>query len=256
MYPVLPFGPITIPTGPLVVLVALTVGLEVAGRYGRRLQLSTDDVWNTGLLWVLVSVIVARLWNVIQFWDVYVTEPWLILSLRPSGFVWGVGLPVGIVAAYLYWWRRALSPLLMSVALAGGTIATAALVEVGAFLTGSVLGLPSTLLWALPYYGVMRHPVALYYAIGLVLLAWGGWFVVSRMAPGRLLLCWMLGVGLLFLWLGAYEEGNRTVISLRTNQLLGLLVALVACLGLARRPAKEVALTLPEPIVTEPEPSG
>ena len=256
MYPVLPFGPITIPTGPLVVLIALTVGLEVAGRYGRRLQLSSDDVWNTGLLWVLVSVIVARLWNVIQFWDVYITEPWLILSLRPSGFVWGGGLPVGIVAAYFYWWRRALSPLLMSVALAGGAIATAALVEVGAFLTGSVIGLPSTWLWALPYYGVMRHPVALYYAIGLTLLVGGGWFFIRRMTPGRLLLCWLLGVGLLFLWLGAYEEGNQTVLSLRANQLLGLLLALVACAGLASRPAKEETLMLPDRTVTEQEPSG
>ena len=236
MYPVLPFGPITIPTGPVVALVAVTLGLEIAGRFGRRLQLSVDDVWNTGLLWVLVSLIVARLWNVIQFWAVYWTEPWLILSLRPSGFVWSVGMVAGVVAAYAYLWRRALPPLPISAALAAGALVAAALGAAGAFLTGALIGLPSELPWALPYFGVLRHPVALSYAVGLVLLLVSGWWLSKRLVTGRLLLLWALGVGLLLLLVGAYEEGSRTILSLRLNQCIGLFVALVACWSLAQRP--------------------
>jgi len=235
MYPVLPFGPITIPTGPVFALVALTLGLEVAGRFGRRLQLTSDDVWNIGLLSIFVGLIVARLWNVIQFWAVYFAEPWLILSLRPSGFVWSAGLVAGGVAAYSYLWRRALAPLPISVALTAGALTATAIMEVGAFLTGSVIGLPSAYPWAIPYYGVLRHPVALYYALGFAVLVGGGWLLVRRLSPGRLLWVWLLGSGLLFLWVGAFEEGSRTVANLRANQVLGLFVALVACLGLARR---------------------
>jgi phosphatidylglycerol---prolipoprotein diacylglyceryl transferase len=249
MYPALPFGPITIPTGPLVALVALTIGLELAGRFGKRLQLALDDVWNTGLLAILATVIVARLWNVIQFWAVYWAEPWLILSLRPSGFVWSAGLTVGLVVAYSYLWRRALPPLPMSVALAGGALTAIALFTAGALLTGTIVGLPSTLPWALPYYGVLRHPVALYYAFGFVLLVLGGWTALRRVPAGRLLLLWLLGSGLLLLWLGAYEEESRTLLSLRVNQLLGLAVALAACLGLARsRPAPETIASKAESV--------
>lgn len=251
MYPVLPFGPITIPTGPLVVLVALTIGLEVAGRFGRRLQLSIDDVWNTGLLGVLVSLIVARLWNVIQFWAVYVTELGLILSLRPSGFVWNAGVVAGLIAAYVYLWRRAVPPLAMSVALTAGALMAASLLEVGAFLTGSVIGLPTDVLWAIPYYGVLRHPVALYYALGFALLVFGGWWVVGKVSLGRLWLLWLLGSGLLFLGGGAYEEGSRLVMSLRANQVVGLVIALMACLGLARRPHASSMLTA----VAQPDPN-
>lgn len=235
MYPVLPFGPITIPTGPLVALIALTLGLEVAGRFGRRLQLSSDDVWNTGLLWVLVGLIVARLWNVIQFWSIYIAEPWLMLSLRPSGFVWNAGVVAGLVAAYIYLWRRALHPLPMTVALAAGALVAAALLAVGALLTGSLIGLPTDLPWALPYFGILRHPVALYYACGLVLLVLGGWFGVGKVPAARLLLLWTLGVGMVLLLAGAYEEEGRSMAGFRLNQLLGLLIALIACLGLARR---------------------
>lgn len=234
MYPALPFGPVTIPTGPLVALVAVTIGLEVAGRFGRRLHLTTDDVWNTGLLATLATVIVARLWNVIQFWGAYSAEPWLILSLRPSGFVWNAGLVAGVVVAYLYLLRRALPPLPITVALASGVLTATAIFTAGAFLTGTLVGLPSTVPWALPYYGVLRHPVALYYGIGFALLVVAGWLIRARMSAGQLLLLWLLGSGLLLLWLTAYEEGSHTFLRLRVNQILGLGLALVACLALAR----------------------
>ena len=68
MYPALPFGPFTLPTGPIFVLLAGYFGLETAARFGRRFGLRSDDVWNAGLLGVLAGFIVARLWNVIQFW--------------------------------------------------------------------------------------------------------------------------------------------------------------------------------------------
>ncbi len=238
MYPALPFGPVTIPTGPLVALVAVTIGLEVAGRFGRRLHLATDDVWNTGLLATLATVIVARLWNVIQFWGAYSAEPWLILSLRPSGFVWNAGLVAGVVVAYFYLLRRALPPLPITVALASGVLTATAIFTAGAFLTGTLVGLPSTVPWALPYYGVLRHPVALYYGIGFALLVVAGWLIRVRMSVGQLLLLWLLGSGLLLLWLAAYEEGSRTFLRLRVNQVLGLGLALVACLALARTERK------------------
>ncbi|MBX3013897.1 MAG: prolipoprotein diacylglyceryl transferase [Caldilineaceae bacterium] len=237
MYPVLPFGPMTIPTGPLVALVALTVGLEVAGRVGRRLHLSTDDVWNIGLVSISVSLIVARLWNVIQFWEVYLAEPGLILSLRPSGFVWSAGLAAGLIVAYAYLWRRSLAPAPMAVTFAAGALSAAALLASGAFLTGSLIGLPTDLPWALPYYGVLRHPVALYYALGFVLLLVGGAALLNKATHGRLLLLWLLGSGLLAVGVGAYQEGGELFMSLRVSQVVGLLVALAATLGLARRPS-------------------
>lgn len=238
MYPALPFGPVTIPTGPLVALVAVTIGLEVAGRFGRRLHLAIDDIWNTGLLATLATVIVARLWNVIQFWGAYSAEPWLMLSLRPSGFVWNAGLVAGVVVAYIYLLRRALPPLPVTVALASGVLTAIAIFTAGAFLTGSLVGLPSTAPWALPYYGILRHPVALYYGIGFALLVIAGWLIKARISAGQLLLFWLLGSGLLLLWLAAYEEGSRTFLSLRVNQLWGLGLALLACLILAHTGVK------------------
>ena len=123
----------------------------------------------------------------------------------------------------------------MSAALAAGALVAAAVGAVGTFLTGTLIGLPSTLPWALPYFAVLRHPVALYYAAGFAVLLASGWWLSNRLTVGRLLLLWLLGVGLLFLWGGAYEEGGQTILTLRVNQIWGGIVALVACLALARQ---------------------
>jgi len=234
MYPVLPFGPLTIPTGPIIALVAVTVGLELAGRYGRRLGLLIDDVWNTGLMALLFGLIVARLWNVIQFWPIYIAEPWLIISLRPSGFALGPGILGAVVAAYLYLLRRALSPAKVVAALSVGTTGSAAILFAGTLLTGTIVGLPSTLPWALAHYGEPVHPVALYYGVGIWLVLLWQWLQPVPAAPLRVFLHLLFGVGLVLLVTGAYEATSVVWWGWRLFQVAGLAAALFAALLLAR----------------------
>lgn len=235
MYPVLPFGPLTVPTGPIVLLIATTLGLECAGRYGRRLGLSADDVWNTGLLTILAGLIVARLWNVIQFWPIYLAEPLLIVSIRPSGFVLLPGLIAGLMAAFAYLFRRALSPAPMTAALAIGLTVALAIWQAGQLLTGDLLGVQTVVPWAVNYYGESRHPVALYYAGGLVLLVGVVWLLADRQRPLQIVLYLLLGSGLIYLTMAAFEYNASTIGGVRTKQLTGFLVALTVALVLAYR---------------------
>jgi len=234
MYPVLPFGPFTIPTGPIVLLIATTVGLEIAGRYGRRVALAVDDTWNMGLLTILFGLIVARLWNVIQFWPVYIAEPWLIISVRPSGFALLPGIFAGLITIFAYLLYRALHPLPALTALLIGATSAMAMIQAGQLLTGDLLGLESALPWALDYYGESRHPVALYYAGGLALLVLLLWALPSRVGSRRVILFLCLGGGLLYLVAGAFEYNAAVWAGLRIKQLLGFCIALFASLQLAR----------------------
>lgn len=234
MYPALPFGPMTIPTGPIVALIAVTIGLELAGRYGRRLGLLIDDVWNTGLMMLLFGLIVARLWNVIQFWPIYVAEPWLMISLRPSGFALLPGIGGGLVAAYVYMIRRALTPAPVITALGVGITAAAAIFFAGALLTGEIIGLPSTLPWAIKYYGEDVHPVALYYGAGIGLVLLWQWVQPLPSAPLRVLFQLCFGVGLVLLVVGAYEADAALFAGWRLLQVVGFFAALLAALFLAR----------------------
>jgi len=234
MYPVLPFGPFTIPTGPIILLIAATMGLELAGRFGRRFGLAIDDLWNSGLIAILAGLIVARLWNVIQFWAVYLAEPLLIISLRPSGFVLLPGLVAAVAFAYVYLLRRALAPVAVTVSLLVGAVSAWALIQAGGLLTGSLLGVKSDVPWAINYFGESRHPVALYYGLSLALLIVCIWFLTLKAKPVRVLLFLLAGVGLIYLTFGAFEHDTLLVGSIRAKQFGGWLIALLAVIGLAR----------------------
>ncbi len=193
MYPALPFGPVTLPTGPVFILLAVYFGLDTAARTGRRLGLHADDVWNTGLLALLAGVIVARLWNVIQFWYVYAAEPLLVFSLRPSGFAFWPGLAAALMVGYVYLLRPALHPVVVAAAFAPGMLAAGVLLNASDYLTGVVTGLPSDLPWALPYFGEMQHPVGLYRAVGLIVVLVVVWWRLDPQRPQRTL--YLAGLG-------------------------------------------------------------
>jgi phosphatidylglycerol---prolipoprotein diacylglyceryl transferase len=236
MYPTLPFGPLSLPTAPLVILVAATLALEIASRYGRRLGLPADDVWNTGMIALLAGLIVARLWNVVQLWPIYLDEPGLILSLRPSGFALVPGVVAALLAAYANLLRRALDPVRMAAAFTLGMLAGAVVLSAGAYLTGSVVGTTSDLPWALPYFGEPRHPVALYQAVLIWLLFVVLWLRRERDRPGRTVLLAGLGYALIRLFTAAFVDEPALIGPLRQSQVIALVAALVFTLLLARTP--------------------
>ena len=239
MYQALPFGPLSLPTGPIFALLAIYFGIETAARFGRRFGLRSDDVWNAGLLAVLTGLIVARLWNVIQFWYVYAAEPQLIISLRPSGFSLLPGLVGGAIAVYAYLLYRALSPVRMAAALSVGLLMMAAILAMGDYLTGAVTGLASDRPWALPYFGEMQHPVGLYRVIGFALALVVVWLLVDAEHPGRTLLLVGFSFGLVHLVADGFLANAETVGPFRTTQTVGLMVAVLCATALAwsARPA-------------------
>ncbi len=193
MYPTLPFGPLSLPTGPFFALIALWIGLEIAARFGHRLGLSSDDIWNTGLLSLAAGLIVARLWNVIQFRDIYASQPLLIFSLRPSGYVLLPGAIAALIVGYLFLMRKAMDPTPTAAAFSVGAVAAAAILNVGFFLSGAVVGTASDLPWAVSYYGQQVHPVGLYRALGFALLTFLLWQTRRPERPLRTL--WLAGFG-------------------------------------------------------------
>lgn len=234
MYPTLPFGPLSLPTGPVLAIFAVILTLDIAGRYGRRLGLHPDDVWNVGLIALTAGLIVARLWNVFQFWYIYQSEPLLIFSIRPSGFEFWPGLIAALIAGYVYLFRHALDPLRVAAALAVGALAGNVVLAISGFATGTLLGTDSDAPWALPYFGETRHPVGLYQALASAIVCVLLWFLADRQRPGRVLLVAVLGYSLLRLVTDGFLAQATLLGSMRASQVIALMVALVVVLLLAR----------------------
>ncbi len=254
MYTTLPFGPLALPTAPILAMLAAIVTLELAGRTGRRLGIHTDDVWNTGLIALLVGLIVARLWTIIQFADLYRAEPLLILSLRPSGFALWPGLVAALVAAWVNMVRLALDPARMAAAFAVGLLGGAIVVNISGFLTGATLGTVSTAPWAARHFLERVHPVGIYRAAGLGVVLALCLLSLQRARPWRTIWLALLGAALVHLAADAWLRNPVLWGALRRNQLIALLAAVVAALALAQeawraaRAPRALAPTPPAPL--------
>ena len=238
MLPVLPIGPISLPTAPFFAILALWFGLDFAGRYGKRFGLDPNEIWNIGLISLCTGLIVARLWNVVQFWSIYLSEPTLILSIRPSGFALWPGLIAALIAGYGYLLIYSINPLHVIASFSIGLLAAGIIFSISGYLTGTILGTTSTLPWALPYYGELRHPTALYQAFGLLLVLALLWYQPKGMHAGRVVLFSLLGYSLLRLLTDTFTvvlDGDGMLLGgFRVSQIVGLLVGCFACFLLAR----------------------
>jgi phosphatidylglycerol:prolipoprotein diacylglycerol transferase len=101
------------------------------------------------------------------------------LAAAMLALVWGIWDPK------LHWRRTSftLVPLLWAHALG----------RIGCFLAGCCFGTSSDVPWALHMHGALRHPVQLYEAAGLAMLAFG----LNRIPKVRLLGAYLMGYGLL-----------------------------------------------------------
>lgn len=244
MYPTLPFGPLELPTAPVLAIFAVVLALDVAGRYARRLGIHPDDLWNVGLIALASGLIVARLWNVFQFWPIYRAEPILIFSIRPSGFEFWPGLIAAVLAGYAYLLYRALDPVRVAAALAVGGLAGGMLLAISGHATGAILGTHTAVPWALPYFGEMRHPAGLYQMVGLAFLSIGLWLVGDTTRPGRVALLAVLGYSLLRLITDSFVDNGVLIGGFRRSQIVALIAALAASFALARRSAPAAPSTV------------
>jgi len=242
MFPMLPLGPLSIPTEPFLALFAVIIGLDVLTRYGRHLGLNPDRLWNCSLWAIFTGLIVARLWNVGQFWPIYMDEPLLIISPRPSGFALIPGLIAAFVAGYGYLLYHAMDPLRTAVATMMGVITAGVLFSLSGLLTGKLTGMPTELPWANWYYGELQHPVGLYRAIGLIVLLITLWLGGNPQRPARILWLGGLGYSLLHFVTETFVADALLVGTFRAGQVGAWILALFCCgcLGMTQRPKNEL----------------
>lgn len=119
-------GPVSLPLGPLVLVLALYVGAFAGRRAGRRAGSNPEA---SLYLVFLLSLVAARIAFVAQFSEAYLQSPLGMLDLRDGGWTPAAGLLAGALATGWLAWRRTQlrRPLLVAGATAAGVWLTATL---------------------------------------------------------------------------------------------------------------------------------
>ena len=240
MLPVIQLGPLSLPTGPLALLLAVWAALAVGAWAARREGLNGDDIYNAGLNGLVAGLVAARLAHVIVYWDAYRTQLLEIFGFNQRAFLLWPGVIVALAVAGWYVYRHRLPLVKVLDAIAPGVLVGIAIVDVAALLTGRNAGLPAPqgVPWAVSLWGVPRHPVQLYEALtALAVAGLALWMIARGSRPGSAALVALCGYGLSRWLLEPFRapEASVTILGgLRLAQVVGLALAVVALWGLGR----------------------
>jgi prolipoprotein diacylglyceryltransferase len=141
-----------------------------------------------------------------------------------------------LAVAGWYIYRRRLPLLSLLDAIAPGVLTGLAIAALGALLAGRHLGALADLPWSVALWGVRRHPVQIYEVVGFLAVALFVWRMVRvGTRSGSVALVALLGWGLVNWFVEAFRAPDVTATVLggfRLNQVLGLVAALAALVGL------------------------
>ena len=238
MLPVIQLGPLSLPTGPLALLLAVWAALAVGAWAARREGLNGDHIYNAGLYGLVAGLVASRLAHVIVYWDAYRTQLLEIFGFNQRAFLLWPGAIVALIVAGWYIYRHRLPLLKVLDAIAPGVLVGIAIADVAALLTGRNAGLPAPqgVPWAVNLWGVARHPVQIYEAVAaLAVAALVLWMIARGSRPGAAALVAVCGYGLSRWLLEPFRapEASVTMLGgLRLAQVLGLAAAVIALWGL------------------------
>lgn len=166
-------GPFMLSWYNLFFMLAIGLGAWFGLHEARRKGLEVEKVQTLILLSVLGGMVGARLFHVVDRWDLYAEEPLRALYIWEGGLAVYGGLIGGVLAGFAYAWRTGLPVWRMADAAAPGLILGQAVGRLACIPNGDALGAPTGVPWAFVYtnpatmvtpdlLGVPLHPYPVY----------------------------------------------------------------------------------------------
>jgi prolipoprotein diacylglyceryl transferase len=189
------FGPIAPRWYGLLFASGFLLGYLILVQIYRNERRSEQNLSSLLLYILLGTVIGARLGHVLFYQpDYYLARPWEILMIWQGGLASHGGFTGVLIAIYLYLRKyRDMSFLELSDRLAIPALLAASLIRTGNFFNSEILGIPSSVPWAIIFIRVdelPRHPAMLYeslvYATVFAALYIAYWKTEMVKFPGRI----------------------------------------------------------------------
>jgi prolipoprotein diacylglyceryltransferase len=185
MFPILNIGPLAIQTPGLLILIGVYIFVLIGEKQSSRYSIQPNDFSNLAFLFIISTVIIGRLAYLFRFSTIFIENPVSIISINPNLFDFPSGLILSILTVIIYVQRKKLVLLNVLDAITLPLLVFLIFFFLAQLAAGDLYGKPSNLPWTIYLWGTTRHPLQVYYLIGLVpIIIYVYRFAIQQVRPG------------------------------------------------------------------------
>jgi prolipoprotein diacylglyceryltransferase len=233
MFPILNVGPLAIQAPGLIILGGIYLALVVIEKQAKFFKLSSNDLSNLIFVYLLSSIVVGRLAYLIKYPSILIENPLSIVSLNPNLIDFLSGMVLSILIALIYMQKKNMNLREVLDAYTIPFLVFLVFFFFAQFSSGNLFGKPSTLPWSIHLWGTTRHPLQLYYVIGLIpIILLAVKEIKTRPGPGSLFIKSLAFLTSLVVFLDYFNGDPKNVIgNFNIIQLVAWAI-LIACIGI------------------------
>lgn len=241
MFPILNIGPLAIQTPGLLIIIGIYISILVVEKQSKKFSLTANDVSNLIFLYLISTIIIGRLSYVFQFPSIFFENPLSIFSISPSLFDFTSGLILALLVALIFIQKKNLPLQKILDSLALPLLIFLIFLFLAFFASGNFYGKPSALAWSIPLWGTTRHPLQIYYIIGLIpVIAFNIHLSKMKLVPGQLFFRTFFYVAILVVFLDFFNGNPNNLISnVNLLQIIAWFVMVVLIFVNAKAKVKE-----------------
>ncbi|HSM25856.1 MAG TPA: prolipoprotein diacylglyceryl transferase family protein, partial [Anaerolineaceae bacterium] len=170
MFPILNVGPLAIQTPGLLILIGIYLSMLVVEKQSKYFKINPNDLSNLIFIYLASSLIIARIAYFSRFPALLADNPLSIISLNPNLFDFGSGLLLSILIVLIFIQKKKLNLTEILDSLVLPLMIFLLFYFLAQFSSGNLFGKPAILPWAVYLWGTFRHPLQIYYVLGLLFI--------------------------------------------------------------------------------------
>lgn len=233
MFPILNVGPLAIQAPGLIILVGIYISLVVLEKQAKFFKANPNDLSNLIFVYLLSTIIIGRFAYLFKYPSILIENPLTIVSLNPNLIDFLSGLILSILIALIYVQKKKMNFKEVLDSYAVPFLVFLVFFFLAQFSSGNLFGKPSNLPWSIQLWGTTRHPLQLYYVLGLIPII----LVMikelkTRHNPGLLFIKSITFLSFLVLFLDYFNGDPKNIVgSFNIIQLVAWAILLV-CIGI------------------------
>ncbi|MBE0686571.1 MAG: prolipoprotein diacylglyceryl transferase [Anaerolineaceae bacterium] len=214
MFPILNIGPLAIQTPGLLIIIGIYISILIVEKQSKKYSLNANEMSNLIFLYLISTIIIGRLSYVLQFPSLFLENLLSVFSISPSLFDFPSGLILSLLVALIFIQKKKIpiQRILDSISLP--LLIFLIFLFSSLLASGNFFGKPSSLAWSIHLWGTTRHPLQIYYIIGLLaIIAINIDISKKKLVPGQLFIRTVFYVAILVVFLDFFNGNPNNQIS-------------------------------------------